>query len=443
MKLNKTIKTAAFILVLLLIPGYMNAQEQDFNRIELNEPFTAGGSNPSTGVFTAPESGILTVTTNSWSLVGSYLIFTDDAFENVLPCIDTRDGANGLIYKYEVEEGESYYLLYDDFLNSITFIFTMTGEELTLSLNYMNPLPGNAFDINLNPRGVNLEFSPSDITWGNISFSYENAETGQTVTEEVTGVTLNYGILNVDITPYYRAAQLVAAPESKCKITIENIKYGDIPLTETAVNGDLEINNATLTFYYVFGIQPELTDMVLPNPFYAYWKSGDSSGKAVFTFSQPIASVGMASLNFGHLVYGEIPSEPAPNDPNAPENVEPYYLNPIISNNTIIIDFTGTIRSHYGYDEVTLFLQGVIDKNGLMVLFDDSPVLTAYIPYLDEMAPNNPNSKVSEILPDENGVYRVYNLTGACVMTTSDYSEIMALPKGIYIINGRKMTVGK
>lgn len=39
---------------------------------------------------------------------------------------------------------------------------------------------------------------------------------------------------------------------------------------------------------------------------------------------------------------------------------------------------------------------------------------------------------------DENGLYRVYNLNGINVLTTRDKAAVSSLPKGLYIINGKK-----
>lgn len=48
---------------------------------------------------------------------------------------------------------------------------------------------------------------------------------------------------------------------------------------------------------------------------------------------------------------------------------------------------------------------------------------------------------VGSILTDHNGSYTVYSLLGNLVLKTTEKSEIYSLPKGIYIVNGKKIIV--
>ena len=50
-------------------------------------------------------------------------------------------------------------------------------------------------------------------------------------------------------------------------------------------------------------------------------------------------------------------------------------------------------------------------------------------------------SGASIVLGEEDNYYRVYDLTGHNILNTSDHSEIGNLPKGIYIVNGKKETI--
>ncbi len=51
-------------------------------------------------------------------------------------------------------------------------------------------------------------------------------------------------------------------------------------------------------------------------------------------------------------------------------------------------------------------------------------------------------SGVENVLPDSTaGVYRVYNLQGVLVLTTEDAEAVNRLPKGLYIVNGKKMLI--
>ena len=49
---------------------------------------------------------------------------------------------------------------------------------------------------------------------------------------------------------------------------------------------------------------------------------------------------------------------------------------------------------------------------------------------------------VTDIIPDNNsGIFNVYNTAGVKVMTTRDKSEIRKLPRGVYIVNGKKIAI--
>lgn len=45
--------------------------------------------------------------------------------------------------------------------------------------------------------------------------------------------------------------------------------------------------------------------------------------------------------------------------------------------------------------------------------------------------------------PGFDGIYKVYNLQGLKVMETKDSSDLQSLPKGIYVVNGKKVITGK
>lgn len=51
------------------------------------------------------------------------------------------------------------------------------------------------------------------------------------------------------------------------------------------------------------------------------------------------------------------------------------------------------------------------------------------------------DASVSELEKNLEGVYKVYNLTGVNVLTTSEPSQLKKLAKGIYIVNGKKYVI--
>lgn len=63
---------------------------------------------------------------------------------------------------------------------------------------------------------------------------------------------------------------------------------------------------------------------------------------------------------------------------------------------------------------------------------------STYVIYKNPIEMNGIESIVS---PEEDGVYKVYNLQGVKVMETKDATEINGLAKGIYIVNGKKVAL--
>ena len=54
---------------------------------------------------------------------------------------------------------------------------------------------------------------------------------------------------------------------------------------------------------------------------------------------------------------------------------------------------------------------------------------------------NKPYSSVESLTEGEAEIYKVYNLNGQLILTTEKESEVYDLPKGIYIVNGRKIII--
>lgn len=105
-----------------------------------------------------------------------------------------------------------------------------------------------------------------------------------------------------------------------------------------------------------------------------------------------------------------------------------------------------------GYDEDGQPLYGEYTITGRVGISKDFKTIFGGVPLGDGLsyvyyAPDGINvdvSGVGEIPLDptqENAVYNVYNLSGLKVMTTDDASRIQNLPKGIYIVNGKKVLV--
>ena len=64
--------------------------------------------------------------------------------------------------------------------------------------------------------------------------------------------------------------------------------------------------------------------------------------------------------------------------------------------------------------------------------------------YFSEILPIE-NSKVESPEVDVDGTeyFKVFNLNGANVLNTANRSDLNNLPEGLYIINGKKVMIGK
>jgi hypothetical protein len=65
---------------------------------------------------------------------------------------------------------------------------------------------------------------------------------------------------------------------------------------------------------------------------------------------------------------------------------------------------------------------------------------TAYV-YFEIKNITEDGDGVSTITADANGEYKVYNMLGVKILTTTDASELTKLSKGIYIVNGKKLVI--
>lgn len=54
---------------------------------------------------------------------------------------------------------------------------------------------------------------------------------------------------------------------------------------------------------------------------------------------------------------------------------------------------------------------------------------------------NVSNSGISSIIPDSSGQYKVYSINGTQITVCNDRSELDSLPRGIYIVNGKKISI--
>ena len=100
--------------------------------------------------------------------------------------------------------------------------------------------------------------------------------------------------------------------------------------------------------------------------------------------------------------------------------------------------------------------ENLVNGCGLVSISDDMEVYSGGILFihlndLDEDSPEYDTyifgkpggAKVNDLQIDGDTTYTVYNMQGILVMKTKDINDVNALPKDIYLINGKKFVVGK
>ena len=90
-------------------------------------------------------------------------------------------------------------------------------------------------------------------------------------------------------------------------------------------------------------------------------------------------------------------------------------------------------------ENLDYFGDGVV--SGLLSFSNDMSVIVGGLPLNDMVSYVITNAKagVNAIELPESEIYKVYNLSGMGILSTMDKTELNNLPKGIYIINGKKI----
>lgn len=399
------------------------------NLIKEGEPFIAGMGN-SAWVFHCETTGVLQVATNyngNLAAAMSFLYY-DSLFKDACPYMDYKMTAKGSDYYFNVKEGESYYLFYDSYIMPVSMTFTV-DENSTLGevviLTHMEPAPGSAFDVINYHQGAILTFSPLQISFDNVTFSYipEGSQEWKNVEVKARYFNNDY---RIDIINAYKEALTEVELGSKCVVTVYGVNYEGTPLTESLVEG-VNIEGGNLSFEYVLDMPPTLEEKYVPEVFYSYWPEGDAAGIATFTFTDDIKAATDANVIFARIES----DERAPGD----EEIYSVSISPIIDGKTVKYDFTGVERV-YDTNVVTFRIPSITGENGLYADFGDGA--TSFWVYMDYEVVSGEGS-VGKIKTDLDGVYNVFDISGVKVMTTDRMEMLETLPNGLYIINGVKV----
>lgn len=399
--------------------------------ITLDQPFEIEpGVNEA--VFTSNQGGFLKVsTTFNGNLVatGSFL-YADRLFKSPVTCFYNEKTDQGSNYYFSIVSGTAYYL-YIDAVVGTTLTFAMVDEVPGMAVEVFNidPLPGKAFNTIEFHDGAHIIFNPVNIEYDKIEFSYTDRY-AQEVVKDVTGNFRVMNTLRVNIADLYTEALSDVDLGSKCKITIYNVNYENIPLTASNVEGVTIDENGTMSFEYTFSVSPQLVEAKIPSPFYAYWPENDPAGIATFTFDQDIEAAENASVIYAHIVL---------NSPTPGDNEPIYYsVTPEINGNVVTYNFTGFHYDRegnqittYNGKEISLFIPSFTGVNGLSANMGATGIsYLSYIPYVDSASDGGevPLAPSTTMGPGENvGSAKPYAAYLGDVLLTWNYTELTAI----------------
>ena len=153
-------------------------------------------------------------------------------------------------------------------------------------------------------------------------------------------------------------------------------------------------------------------------------------------FESPLKKLSL-QFRYGDTVYS-FRHTPTPKLTLNGENVTDVDLSAaILTDDPTIIEVT------FGNDGLTTLGDYTLTIDGVQALFGknhqyQNPNLTVSFSLTNG---DDQTTGVSFIVPDADNMYKVYNLNGVNIMTTGNLSDVLNLPKGIYVINGTKYVV--
>lgn len=385
--------------------------------------------------FVPTETGILTVNTNTWSRMDTFL-YLDVYHEAPVFPMETGDGPSGWSYKFSVTEGTSYYF-YCDNLTAINFHLVSLNSNAvpTVEILEIYPTPGNTIDTNQSMTTTYVLFSTMIVSYGDAYISYTDKEgepaiyplDAEHVNLEGQRSQLVFRLFDAEIdgrgNTVYEQIKALANADEPWSVNVEDIVFNG--------NGILQEPSATFpgvdyisvgenndfSISYSFMDTPELESETWPEVFYGYWAPGSPSAIATLTYDQELTRVSEVIVIMGRHIYGS----------EGGENIDASWnIIPEISGNTITINFAGIDynASIIGeYSNVTVFIVGLETVYGFAV-----PVVTKYIPFssetVGEVSEPLPYATVTPLVNTEDTPYETFSTV------TLNYGEAVSFVEG-------------
>ena len=409
----------------------------DDYEIETGKAYTVNYQSP-VYTFTAPADGTLSAQWNTYSTALTqgqmqFFLFTNEGLTELANPISIGGGDGGVLVKFSVKKGEKYYLFSENFA-PLTVVFSFeAGSTAKAVITSIEPTPGTAYDVVNFRTAWNLLCSPTTATVERIELTYVEAATGESTTiecpaAEFAGDALR--ILSSNLVMRLEGNEIMAGTD--VVYTLYGLKAGNSYVTEyTGPGKDYVVVEENGLVKVTFGTGKPITVLSedFPTPLYQNFDGADNA-VATLTFSGNIADVGEVSVVEGHIV----PGGGATSGDNPPEFVYLPKDKVTFKGNTLSINFAGVDMSNIPEGKATVVITGVLGENGLYANYDGYAVYTYYT---DMVA----GSGISAVVEDQDGRWTVYNMNGIRILSTENASDLNALRKGLYIINGKKVII--
>ena len=355
-----------------------------------------------------PQENAISITATdgkeTYLYMGSEVVFPDygNSFSINLSGTDAAEG------EYELFIPESYVLLYPGRIPNPAQTLTLTISDAPSEITYpvkISDLSGNSFEI-----------------------YWENA------TSLEAGITQGAYIENIETGDRYDMLFLKGVEFSKANLRISG-RY----LYANITNNYPDLPDGTYSLYlpadYVKFNGTEKGNEVVDDYEFTYvapWSEGkvETEGpteEGIITITWTQASD--ISINEDYKGDGWGMAGITIYD-GADEQLDvPYPTNVTVSENILTISLKGL-------DIMSGNCQLVVPEGYLFVTVKDETNLTTGVTYRFEY--DNPESAVAT-LDSDRGRYTIVSLSGRTVLDTKDPSEADALPRGIYIVNGKKI----
>ena len=439
------------------------AADQNDNILELNRPYQFNNQTPVYSL-TAPASGILTA---QWSALNSgdtafdtsiandntqYFLYTNAACTRSAIPVFVGEGQNGWLVKFQVEAGQVYYVKLGS-LDSYQCIFSLDeGAVAVASISGIEPLPGSAYSTKDYRNYWNIQLQPNNPTVERIDLSYVSAETEDTITITLENPVVDQFAMRVP------AASTVALIEDNAILygsyftyTLYGLKANGSYVTENDMTVGRDFvnigENGKVEISFMVSDPIKAKSASLPQQLYQISNPADSTLCAQISYSGNIGSVGEINIIEGSIVQGG-----QTNGDNAPASVTVPADNVAFDGTILYIRFGGIDLSSLKPGSVTVWVGGVKGENGLLADYDGFSAGTYYLNLVAGTQPGyNPEEQpeddpgnidgIERVEANSHGSFNVYNINGTFFVALRSSDDIRRLPKGIYIINGKKIKV--